>query len=258
MLKQISDALGRSVSDVDTLAGAIEAIALALVSRLASWCASIPNIVMVSRSAVSTFGLTWAWGLAIAVSLELVGHSLSHQWLEAKAWNMTKRKTDPTANTGLALVLMCSYFLLDFVMVGGLAFSTFSETGNPQIFIALCYPLIGVTVSIVSNERANLFRLRQAVIEERAQRKQKRSIERSQVAQVEQVERSQVVQVERSRDARMDRLLDIYTLDPQTPIAQAARELGASRTTVYAYLGALEEEGKIKKNGQGVEILTRG
>jgi hypothetical protein len=177
-LERIAEKLSQSVKPVDDVAGAGEAVALAVVSRAASWGASVPNTVMVARSAESIFSLSWGLSLGIAISLEAVGHALVEHWQSAKSWNETKRKTDEPANVGLALWLMIGYWVLDFVMVGVLALSTYATKGDWRIFTACLYPLIGVAVAVVTSERAHLFRLKAAVEAERQERAEKRSRKR--------------------------------------------------------------------------------
>lgn len=58
------------------------------------------------------------------------------------------------------------------------------------------------------------------------------------------------------RKARMlDTLLDIYRDDPEAGATDIARRLGIGRSTVYHYQGELEAAGRIKSNGNGIEVL---
>ncbi|NVN93566.1 MAG: HTH domain-containing protein, partial [Desulfuromonadales bacterium] len=41
------------------------------------------------------------------------------------------------------------------------------------------------------------------------------------------------------------------------PIAYAAKKLNVSRTTVYNYLDQLEDKGRIRRNGNGIEVLEK-
>lgn len=174
-LGKFTEKVSRNVEPLDGLMGAVESVLLAVVVRLASWGASIPNALMVARSAQSVFGLTWAWALVVAISLELVSHALVELWQSSKNWNETKRQSDPAMNARLALTLVVLFYVLDFAMVGALAFQTYTVTQDAAIFIALAYPLIGVFVSIVTSERAHLFRLKNAVAIERNERKAART-----------------------------------------------------------------------------------
>ena len=173
-LERAAVKLTQSVKPIDDLAGAGEAVLLAVVSRLASWGASVPNAVMVARSAQSIFSLSWGLSLAIAVSLELIGHALVEHWQAAKSWNATKRQGDQAVNARLALGLMVAFWIVDFVMVGVLAFSTWATSGDWRIFTACLYPLIGVAVAVVTNERAHLFRVKAQAEMDRKERAEKR------------------------------------------------------------------------------------
>lgn len=161
-LEDFTQRLNRSIAPVDDLAGAVEAMVLAVVSRLAGWAAAVPNMIMVQRSAVRIFEIDGTLGYVIAVSLELIGQSLVGHWNQVKGWNATKRKADLVANEALAFWLIVAYFVIDFVMVFALAATHYVETGQWQIFLSLAYPVIGVISTIVTNERSALFRLRKA------------------------------------------------------------------------------------------------
>lgn len=169
-LEKMAERVSANVKPLDDLIASAEAVLLTAVSRIVSWFASIPNMVMIMRSAQQTFGLGPAWSFAIALALELVSHSLVEHWQNAKHWNVTKRQSDQEMNERLALGMVVTFYILDFVMVGVLAFFTYQATGRADIFIALAYPLISVFVSIVTSERAHLFRLTQAAKMERQER----------------------------------------------------------------------------------------
>jgi len=54
---------------------------------------------------------------------------------------------------------------------------------------------------------------------------------------------------------RMDNLLTLFRDNPTIGVTDAARTLNMSRQTVYSYLERLETEGRIRRNGHGVEII---
>ena len=129
-LAQWTARLTGSVRTVDSLMGAVEAIALSLAGRAASWVASIPCAVMTARASMEIFSLSWPLAVVVAVALELVGQSTSNLWLNSKSWNDRKRKTDPSANTALAFGLMVAYFFIDTAIVVALVVPVFLATGN--------------------------------------------------------------------------------------------------------------------------------
>ncbi len=55
---------------------------------------------------------------------------------------------------------------------------------------------------------------------------------------------------------RMDNLLTLYRDNPKIGVTDAARTLNMSRQTVYSYLDRLESEGRVRRNGHGVEVIT--
>jgi len=54
-----------------------------------------------------------------------------------------------------------------------------------------------------------------------------------------------------AKAAALDTLAEHLDADPDTPVAELSRMIGRSRTTVYTYLGELEQAGRIRRNGNG-------
>jgi len=252
--------------------GAGEAILLAGVVRLATWGSSIPNAVLVARSAAQMFGLSLAWGFVIAASLELIGHALIEHWQSAKDWNSAKRAGDPAVNVGLALALVIGYFIIDLAMVGALAYGNFETSGEWQQFLSLSYPLVGVGVALATDGRARLFRLKQAVQNERAEKAAERAAKRTGARPVVQDvdgetfgNRSISTNLDVLNDANRTRteqkeaaivqLLDAYANDPNLSFSEAGRVCGRSKSWAAGALAELEAAGKVRRNGHGVEIL---
>jgi hypothetical protein len=179
MLNELATKLSAAVKPLDNLAGAGEAVLLALITRLASWAASIPNMLMVSRAAMVMFDVTFGLGLTIAASLELIGHSLTSLWLDTKEHNATKRVSDPSANERLALVLVVCFFAIDVSMVAALCWHQYITTGTALIWLALFYPVIGIATAIATNTRAHLWRARQAILAEREAKAAERQAKRA-------------------------------------------------------------------------------
>ena len=166
--------LSKSVKATDDLAGAVESIALAVVSRAASWTAAIPNAVMVARATQEIFALSPGLSGVVAASLELVGQGVSNLWLRGVEWNRDKRKSDPAANTWLSFGLMAGYFALDVGIIVSLAVPRWLETGDIRQLVAVFYPVCGIISTIALNERAAQFRREMDVDRERQDRKQRR------------------------------------------------------------------------------------
>jgi len=75
---------------------------------------------------------------------------------------------------------------------------------------------------------------------------------------VQEVSRLDAVNVSRRerKAAILDAMLDIYLDSPGAGATAVARQLGIGRSTVYGYLDELEQAGRVKRNGNGVEVLT--
>ena len=61
-----------------------------------------------------------------------------------------------------------------------------------------------------------------------------------------------------SKRARMRATLQAFAADPHATQADVGQAVGVSRATVGNYLAELEDMGKVKRNGQGVEVLSNG
>lgn len=240
MLTELATRLARSVKPLDDIAAGCEAILLAIVVRLATWGASIPNAVLVAQSAAAIFGIGIAWGFVIAVSLELIGHSLIEHWQDSRGWNATKRKSDPAAGERLALALVIGYFGIDLAMVGALSLAKFQASGDWRNFITLAYPLIGIGVAIATDGRARLFRLRQAVALERQEAAEARKLKRKQAETI-----SAPAEPLPPREAAFD----IIAGNPDIPSSELAELVGRSARMCRKY--KREYAAETASNGNG-------
>jgi len=272
-IKQTTEKFSANVMHLDALAGAIEALALALLVRAAAWVASIPTIMLTSKTCQAVFDLTPTAALLSAIALEVVGQSVVNTWLKAREWNNTKRKSDAAANERLALAMTVAYFVSDFVLIGVLEIP--KALINPVHWAALLFPLGQVISTVMTGERAAQFRREAEATKERRERAQVRAQRRAQkraqqtAQQVHKsngngaqqgVQNSDLGAVNRTRqaqkNAQMETLLGAYLGNPDLGVSEAARVLGVHRNTVYNYLEELETAGKVKRNGHGVEVLT--
>ena len=279
-IKQTTEKFSANVMHIDALAGALEALVLALLVRAAAWVASIPTIMLTSKTCQTVFDLTPTAALLSAIALEVVGQSVVNTWLKAREWNRTKRKSDAAANERLALAMTVAYFVSDFVLIGVLEIP--KALANPVHWAALLFPLGQVISTVMTGERAAQFRREAEVTKERRERAQVRAQRRAQQtaqhvhkttaqvvhkfngsgaqqgaqnAQIEALEDANRTR-QAQKDAQMETLLGAYLGDPHLGVSEAARVLGVHRNTVYNYLEELETAGRVKRNGNGVEVLT--
>ena len=72
------------------------------------------------------------------------------------------------------------------------------------------------------------------------------------------VEQARVLALEQrelSKAEVLDRMVDIWRERPDIPMTELAAKVGRSRSTLYTYLDELEQQGRVRRNGQGVEVL---
>jgi hypothetical protein len=59
----------------------------------------------------------------------------------------------------------------------------------------------------------------------------------------------------RSKAEALDALLDILAERPDVRVTDLARLVGRSRSTVYTYVDELEAQGRLRRNGDGLEVV---
>lgn len=250
-LKTFTDRITRSVATVDDLTGGLEALALAITTRAATWVATIPTVALAARTIETMFVLPPATAIASSVALELVGQSVVNGWLKADEWNRNKRRADPDANERLLLVFSSVYFASDFLLVGALEVPK-ALTGEWVHLTALLFPLMQIVATIVTAERAAQFRREAAVETERAERATLRAEKR--LPEPDPVNPSrQVAQVGDKKQAVLDYYVN-HADATQTEVAQAVQ---CSRQYISQLLRKLENSGVIRRNGNGIEVIAK-
>jgi len=270
-IKNLTDRISNNVVHVDRLAGAAEAFGLAILCRAASWIATIPTVILTSRSVEVIFALTPTAALLSCIALEVVGQAVVNTWMKAKDWNASRRASDPTANEGLGLAMSIVYFASDFVLIGILEIPR--ALTDPIHYAALLFPLAQVVSTIMTAERAAQFRRETTSEIARVERKEKRQAARQAKRQAAFGLTSAQTSNRASntgnltdpltlarqsrkakRDSRLHDLLTYYLDNPDAGPTEAADAIGVSRQTIYTYQAELEEAGRLKKNGAGWEI----
>lgn len=270
-IKQLTDRISNNVVHIDRLAGAAEALGLAILCRAASWIATIPTIVLTSRSCEVIFDLRSSTALLSCIALEIVGQAVVNTWMKAKDWNASRRASDPPANEALGLAMSIVYFAADFILIGILQVP--KALRAPVHWAAMLFPLAQVVSTVMTAERAAQFR-REATGEiARAERQAKRKATRQAKRQAAFASTSSQMSNRASnagdltdpltlarqsrkakRDARLDTLLTYYLDNPDAGPTEAAGVLNVSRQTIYTYQAELESAGRLSKNGAGWEV----
>ncbi len=180
-------------------------------------------------------------------------------------YNAGKRKTDPDAPFLLAASLVVVYLVSTIGLT--VLIDIFPDLARyaPALFPILA--LVGaVNLALRSGHRRRLV----GIAQERADRKAERQTNRptaggltdllaSNAASTTVNPDSSLVKARQARTIiqgnRMNTLFTLYRDNPTIGVTDAARTLNMSRQTVYSYLDRLENDGRIRRNGHGVEIL---
>jgi len=163
--------LDRVLYLVETSAGTVEAILVAIVGRVACWLAPLPSAVLVANAASGLFELAGLWAAVIAVVLELVGLVTSNLWLNAQEWNRTKRSSDPKANETLAKYLMAVYFGTTFLLLLAVEVPRMIAERDIGGLTALLFPVVSIVGILALNERMLQWHRKKAVIDDKAMKK---------------------------------------------------------------------------------------
>lgn len=145
--------LHRTDIGVDAFMATLESIALAVVSRIATWSAPIPSAVAVTRAVMHTLELGLEVGVFVAITLEVFGIAAAHQWLESREWNATKKSREPEADARIGKWATISYVVIAEIMIVTMELRTILETGQPWGLGALVFPPMTLIIVLVANER---------------------------------------------------------------------------------------------------------
>jgi hypothetical protein len=195
-----------------------------------------------------------------AIVIELLGLAAVNTALMLREYNASKRKSDPTAPFGLAAALGGVYLVVAVALAVLLDVIPSLARFSPAIFPLLS--LAGVTVlGLRSDHRKRVDGIaqdkarRRKMRQERRERKRKVAQEVAQVAQEVDAEPVKVAQGLTTEERRAE-LLDIWRQGKGQVFAQVAPRFDVSRQTISNDFSALENEGKVTRNGHGIEVLA--
>jgi hypothetical protein len=235
------------------------------IAAFGPWITPIPSAVLVANATVKDLHWSAELGWIAAAIIESLGLTTVSTTLLLWEYNAGKRKTDPDAP-----------FLLAASLVGTYLVSTIGLTVLLDIFPDLAryapalFPILALVGAVNLALRSGHHRRLAAIAQERADRKAERQVNRPATEGLSEHSSSNVassivhsdISLVKARlartviqDNRIDKLLTLYHDHPTMGVTDAARTLKMSRQTVYSYLGRLETEGRIRRNGHGVEIL---
>jgi len=266
---------------------AIEKGLVRWIAKLSPWLAPLPSAYFVARSSMEHLQLPLLMAIIVAGIIETLGLSTVHTALWCYEWNSHKRKGDPAAPLGLAILLGGAYLIATLGLVVFLEVWPWLSTYAPALFPALA--LVGaLNLALISRQELREELVEEQKAEARKERKS-RKVSRETVQQesrtvqesvqgesrvsptpvqnlsrtcpepVQNVQKASLVTANLSRETRkrqlLDSLLDVYKDSPEMGASEISRLLDISRSSVYVYQAELEEAGRLRKNGSGYIVL---
>lgn len=253
---------------LDNLTRSTDRLATMLTNGLAAlgpWLTPLPSAALVGRATIHY--LNWEpWlGLVSGAAIETLGITAISTTLLLWDYNQSRRKSQPPAPVRLAVTLVVGYALVTILL------TVFMEIAPDVVILApALWPLLSlvgaVNLALRSQHRHRLAAAAAEQAGRRAERKALRQLKYEAMtrqfditatSRENQTPTQDLLQAGRQakRAARMDALLQVLRHEPACGITELGRRIGVSRQTIYAYLGALEQAGRVRRNGNGIEIL---
>lgn len=235
---------------------AIEAAVVEVAARLGPILAPIPTAYAVGSATRNALGWPATVSIVAAIVIELLGLAAVNTALMLREYNAEKRKSDPRAPFGLAAALGGVYLIVAVALAVLMDVIPSLARFSPAIFPLLS--LAGVTVlGLRSDHRKRLDAIAQDKARRRKMRQERRERKRK-VAQEPQEVDAQPVKAaqELTTEERRAQLLDLWRQGKAQVFAKVAPTFDVSRQTISNDFSALESEGKVKRNGDGIEVLA--
>lgn len=246
----------------------LESTAVDIVAKIAPWVAPLPTAYLVGRATVLYLRWPPFVGVLAAVIIECLGLASTSTALTLWDYNQSKRKLDPSAPFALAFVLVGVYFVVATGLTVVLDIAPNLATYAPAIFPTLS--LTGVTVLAI---RADHRRRLVAVMADKNERSQKRSQRRSKIGQGTRqatgqeiaTDQAQAVSLDSltianqtrkaSKEEAMTDLVEFFERNPGASYSVAGQAVDRSKSWVVNAVKDLEAAGRMRRNGNGVEVL---
>lgn len=235
------------------------------IAAISPWITPLPSAALVANAVVQDLHWNQALGWITAVIIESLGLTTVSTSLQLWDYNTAKRKNDPSAPFMLAASLVGVYL---FSTIGlTVLLDIFPEMGR---FAPALFPLLALVGAVNLALRSGHRRRIESIAQDRADRKAERQAIRPTVGNLSDLitsnttsnsvnPDSSLVKARQARTIiqsnRLDNLLTLYHDNPTIGATDAARALNISRQTVYTYLDRLEMDGRIRRNGHGVELI---
>jgi DNA-binding CsgD family transcriptional regulator len=256
-----------------------------VVAKLGPWLAPVPSAFFVARSSMAHLQLPVYMAAVVAAMIEVLGLATVHTALALADYNAGRRKVDPHAPAWIAVVLAGAYVVTTIGLVVVLEVAPWLATYAPALFPLLA--IVGaVNLALIANQERREAQIAGQKAEAKAERQARRvsksmsktpsktasktaskdpvlntsNLDTAAVqvggigARLDGLNRSNASKTARKAEL-LDMLLDIYVQDPRASATEIARRLDIGRSTVYHYQGELERLGRVRSNGNGIEVL---
>jgi hypothetical protein len=203
--------------------------------KVGPWLAPVGTVFAVQRAVKAHFTFPDLVAWPVAVVIEILGIGTIYLMLIMDDWNRRRsgKSSDPKARAGLARFLVVLYIATTITLV--ILLDVLPELNRWALAVL---PLVSVVAYLALSLFAEYEYMERGRDEARREQKERRK-----AAQVSKM------------DARLDTLLTLYLDKPHLTPTEAASRLGCTRQTVYNRLEVLESQGRIRRNGKGVEVL---
>lgn len=206
-----------------------------LLLKIGPWLAPIGTVFAVQRAIKSHFAFpaTVAW--AVALVIEILGIGTIYLMLIMDDWNRRRsaRSPDPKARAGLARFLVAFYIITTITLV--ILLDVLPVLNRWALAVL---PLVSVVAYLALSLFAEHEFMEQAKEEAKRERRERQLASKREIF-----------------DARLDTLLTLYADNPHLTQTEAAERLGCTRQTVHNRLAVLEQQGRIRRNGNGIEVV---
>jgi hypothetical protein len=240
-----------------------------LVSRWIPWLAPVPTAYMIGAAAVRNMGLPVPVAVVAAVVIEALGFASVYLAVTFLEYNATRKSGYPQAPLVLALLIVVIYFCA--VVMLTIVLDQRPDLMHWAYILFILLSFSGASVRALQNDhRRRLAVIEQAREERRGNRQANRQANRPTERPAWDGESSGNVYNIRTLDGRMDVLaagrqakhdrlldsiLDVYRTQPDAGPTAVGRAVGASRSTVYNCLEELKRAGRVRRNGNGFEVV---
>jgi len=248
---------------VEDALGELEGTMLALLGRLATWLTPVVPAILLARSSVMVFQLEGRLALVvaviIAVSMELIGLEAVHAWARARHWNHERDPAiDAEADERKAGRFILYYLLVAEAFIFGFGVHIGVTTGWWWELLGALFPPFSYLSAQLMNER-DLYHLRRRrramrLAEERDERERKRLDRQAARAVKSTGNVPGNVSVKFPGRVSDEEVLSIFSGNPAMSLREAGNVLGMSHTAVKNRLDVLEQQGRVGRNGRGVEV----